>query len=49
MQGKTISFHSQWQSKLELERRFIYLFIFKNKIAILRVELLIQYFHNILI
>jgi len=28
MQGKTIPFHGQWQSKLELERRFIYLFIF---------------------
>ena len=28
MQGKTIPFHGQWQSKLELERRFIYLFFF---------------------
>ena len=41
---KKNSFRGQWQNKTK--RRFIYLFIFKNEAAILRVELLTQHFHN---
>ena len=35
----------QLQSKLEFGEN-VYLFIFKNEAAILRVELLTQHFHN---
>ena len=39
--GKTISFYGQWQNKPESGER-IYLFIFKNKATVLRVQLAID-------
>ena len=43
--GKKISFRGQWQNKTKSKEK-IYLFIYKNEVAILRVELLTQHFHN---
>ena len=41
-------FHSAANGKVSQspDERFIYLFIFKNEAAVLRVELLTQHFHN---